>query len=340
MTYLIFKTYSKLLIANSFQFALSKLKDNTGGFLSLEVYKIGSTSQMAKYVPDITTNRWVIVAEGRSKRPREAKAANVNKICVFCPGFEKIPGKELYRIGSGEPYEHGWQVRVIANKYPITDFHEVIIHSPGHSIDLDKLPLAQVELVLRAYKNRFNANLEHGHVIIFNNVGEVAGASIGHTHSQVVVVPKQINIDSLKLEPIINTVFENDGFTAFCPEFSQWPFEVWIAPKKGGEFFGQLGEDKIKELASMLQMTLNRLITHLGSSEEHYHPGMPMVTFKDGPAYNFYIYHGLDWYLRIIPRLVHRAGFELGTGLSVNVVDPADAAAMLMEDVATTQSEL
>lgn len=288
---------------------------------------------MAKYVPDVTTDRWVIVAEGRVKRPKETKGVNVNKICVFCPGFEKIPGQELSRIGSGNPEERGWQVRVIKNKYPITDFHEVIIHSPDHVIDLDALGLSQVELVLRAFKDRFNANHERGHVIIFNNVGEVAGASIHHPHSQLVVVPRQINMDSLTLEPIVNPVFENEGFTAFCPEFSQWPFETWIAPKKSGETFGQISDENIKHLASMLQGTLRRLVFHLSSKEEHYHPGMPMVAFRDGPAYNFYIYHGKDWYIRIIPRLVHRAGFELGTGLSVNIVDPIDAATMLKEDV-------
>jgi hypothetical protein len=42
--------------------------------------------------------------------------------------------------------------------------------------------------------------------------------------------------------------------------------------------------------------------------------------------YNYYIYHGQNWYMRIIPRLIHRAGFELGTGLSVNMIDPKDAA--------------
>lgn len=273
------------------------------------------------------------MAEGRSKRPKEAKAVNVNKVCVFCPGFEKVPGEELYRLGSGAPGERGWQVRAIKNKFPITDFHEVIVHSPDHRVDIDKLGLEQVELILKAFKNRFNANLERGHVIIFNNVGEVAGASMHHPHSQLVVVPKQINIDSLTLEPIVNIVFENEGFTVFCPEFSQWPFEVWIAPKNTGELFGQINDEAIKHLASMLQGTLRRIIFHLGSKEEHYHPGMPMVAFKDGPAYNFYIYHGKDWYIRIIPRLVHRAGFELGTGLSVNIVDPTDAAAMLSEDV-------
>lgn len=288
---------------------------------------------MAKYVPDVTTDRWVIVAEGRSKRPKETRGANVNKICVFCPGFEKIPGEELDRIGPGKPEEPGWQVRVIKNKYPITDFHEVIIHSPDHVVDLDKLGLPQVELVLRSYKERFNANHERGHVIIFNNVGEVAGASIHHPHSQLVVVPRQINMDSLTLEPIVNQVFENEAFAAFCPEFSQWPFEIWIAPKAKGEFFGQISDANIKYLASMLQETLKRMILHLGAPSEHYHPGMPMVVFKDDPAYNFYIYHGKDWYIRIIPRLIHRAGFELGTGVSVNIVDPVDAAAMLAEDV-------
>lgn len=288
---------------------------------------------MAKYVPDITTNRWVIIAEGRSKRPTDAKATspNVNKICVFCPGFEKIPGEELFRIGEGGPYESGWKVRVIKNKYPITDFHEVIIHSPDDEADIDTLPQEQVELILRAYRERFNANSGNGHVIIFNNVGEVAGASISHPHSQLVVVPKQINLDSLAIEPVVNVVFENESFVVFCPEFSQWPFEVWIAPKRSGEFFGQIQDPQIKSLASVLQETIGRLLHHL-SGGDHFHPGVPMVKFEHGPAYNFYFHHGKNWYVRIIPRLVHRAGFELGTGLSVNIVDPADAAATLKED--------
>jgi galactose-1-phosphate uridylyltransferase len=87
----------------------------------------------------------------------------------------------------------------------------------------------------------------------------------------------------------------------------------------------------IFDLAQVLQTTLRRLITHLSKSENecHFHPGVPAVTFLDAPAYNFYIHYGEDWFIRIIPRLIHRAGFELGTGLSVNSVDPVDAAAIL-----------
>lgn len=287
---------------------------------------------MAKYVPDITTNRWVIYAESRSKRPKDTKPApNVNKICVFCPGFEKIPGEEVYRIGKGQAYEQGWQVRVIKNKFPITDFHEVIIHSPDAVKDIDKLPVRHVQLILRAYRDRFAVNRKNGHVIIFNNVGEIAGASINHPHSQLVVVPKQITLDTLPLEPMVNMVKENDQFVVFCPEFSQWPFEVWIAPKKQMNDYGLTTDDTIVSLANTLQETLRRLIKHL-SGGSHLHPGVPAVSFKDGPAYNFYLHWGKEWYIRIVPRLVHRAGFELGTGLSVNTVDPADAANALMEE--------
>ncbi|OGD97621.1 hypothetical protein A3F02_01455 [Candidatus Curtissbacteria bacterium RIFCSPHIGHO2_12_FULL_38_9b] len=288
---------------------------------------------MAKYVPDVTTSRWIIIAEGRSKRPTDVKIQDgINKICVFCPGYEKIPGLEVYRIGFGAPYEKGWQVRVIANKFPITDFHEVIIHSPDDKKDLDELSLDQVHRVLQAYHERYNFHFKHGHVIIFNNVGQIAGASINHPHSQLVVVPKQITLDSLAVEPIINTVSESKNFIVHCPDFSQWPFEVWITPKKRSQYFGQIGAESLADLAGILQDTLKRLAKHLAGST-HFHPGVPMVAFKEGPAYNYYIHYGQDWYLRIIPRLVHRAGFELGTGLSVNIIDPVHAAAILRDEL-------
>lgn len=292
---------------------------------------------MAKFVPDVTTNRWVIVAEGRSKRPVDTKKKLTNKICVFCPGFEKIPGEELYRIGQGKPYERGWQVRVIKNKYPITDFHEVIIHSPDNEVDIDQLPLEQVYRILLAFRERYNANRDNGHVLIFNNVGDQAGASIRHPHSQLVVVPKQISIDALALEPIANVIYDNRHFVTFCPNFSQWPFELWIAPKVRDQFFGEIASEALGDLAKVLQDALRRMIYHL-SGGKHFHPGMPMVAFNDGPAYNFYFHFGKNWFVRIIPRLIHRAGFELGTGLSVNIVDPTDAAEILKEDITKENS--
>ncbi len=293
---------------------------------------------MAKFVPDLTTNRWVVIAEERLARPHElnvpSESENPPKVCVFCPGNEKLPGEELFRLGPGGPNEPGWEVRGIKKKYPITHFHEVIVHSPSDSLHIDKLPLEQVRKIIQVYKERYNANRENGHVMIFNNVGEQAGASLHHPHSQLVVVPRQINIESLSLEPISHIVEDNKNFVVYCPEFSQWPFETWIAPKKGGETFGEIGDEVLEDLAQVLQTTLRRLITHLSKEEGqcHFHPGVPEVSFSGGPAYNFYIHHDTNWYLRIIPRLIHRAGLELGTGISVNIVDPQDAAEVLREE--------
>lgn len=287
---------------------------------------------MAKYVPDITSNRWVIFAESRSKRPKDSKSApHVNKICVFCEGFEKIPGEELFRIGDGKQYEKGWKVRVIKNKFPITDFHEVIIHSPDDKRDFESLSAEHISLILKSYKVRTLANQDKGNVIIFNNKGEVAGASINHPHSQLVVVPRQITLESLPLEPVVNIVNKDKYFNVFCPEFSEWPFELWIAPRSNGHGFVSNSDDQLSYLAVILQNSIRRLIKHLAKSE-HMHPGVPLVKFKGEPAYNFYVHWDKQWYIRIIPRLVHRAGFELGTGLSVNTIDPADAAEALSQE--------
>lgn len=274
---------------------------------------------MSKYVPDISTKRWVIIASTRIKRPEDNFAKPKKKFCVFCPGNEHLTPPETYRLGKGGKNEPGWLVRVIPNKYPITDFHEVIIHSPHHEKDIDELPLSYTEMLLTAYKDRYNFYRLKGQVMIFCNHGEHSGASLTHPHSQLVVIPFQINLDTLAREPLNNIVEENRHFFIYCPDFSQWPMEVWIAPKKEGKYFGDISDQELKILALTLQNTLKKL---------------KKVTLKNrllpnGFAYNYYIYPKENWYLRIIPRLVHRAGFELGTGLSVNVIDPKDAAEML-----------
>jgi len=276
---------------------------------------------MAKYVPDVKTQRWVVIAPGRTKRPDEASP--VKPVCPFCTGNEAITPPEVFRIGEGVKDGLGWQVRVVPNLFPITDIHEVIIHSPDDTHDLEELPLDQVVRVMEAYRQRYRTHQETGQVMIFCNHGLHAGASLGHPHSQLVVVPKQINLDTLSREPLANIVEENTFFRTYCPDFSQWPFEVWIAPKGVGMKFGELTDEELPDLAEVLQKALQRIKLVFDDPTSVIHHGeMPF-------GYNFYIYHGVNWYIRIIPRFIHRAGFELGTGLNVNVVDPTEAAERL-----------
>jgi UDPglucose--hexose-1-phosphate uridylyltransferase len=172
-------------------------------------------------------------------------------VCPFCPGNELESGNEVYRVGGGEPDTPGWEVRVIPNKFPITDFHEVIIHSPDDVKDLHELTEEHLVKVFQTYRERFNFYKDKGHVLLFCNRGDRAGASILHPHSQLVVIPSQINLDSLQKEPMNNLVEENNFFNIYCPDFSQWPYEVWLAPKKDGSLFGDITDEEIVDLVDI-----------------------------------------------------------------------------------------
>lgn len=272
---------------------------------------------MAKFVPDAQSKRWSVIAAERMGRPEELQGGERAKKCPFCPGNEDLTPPELFRIG-GEG--SSWKVRVFPNKYPITDFHEVIVHSPDDTKDIELLDIEQVKLVLTAYRERYLTNVRNGQVLIFCNHGESAGASLRHPHSQLVVIPNQINLDVVVREPINNVISQNSYFVTYCPDFSQWPYEVWIAPKILGTTFGEIKDEEISDLAGILQEVLIKL------RDRFLKKLTPNVAKEEEFTYNYYIYPGKDWYIRIIPRFVHRAGFELGTGLTVNIKDPKDAA--------------
>ena len=268
---------------------------------------------MSKYVPDIMSRRWVIISPQRLGRPKDREKPSH---CPFCPGHEKDTPPEVARYGKGEPNQPGWLVRVIPNRFPITDFHEVIIHTPDCQKDIEGLSPAHVELIIKAYRDRYNFYRKKGQVMIFCNHRQHAGASLKHSHSQLVVLPFQINLDTLTREPLNNIVKHNKNFVVYCPDFSQWPYEVWITPKIENKVFGDITDEEIKDLVEILQQTVRSLEKIYKEKE------ISELPF----AFNYYIYPKENWYLRIIPRFVFRAGFELGTGLSVNVVDPIEAA--------------
>lgn len=278
---------------------------------------------MARFVPDVATHRWVLITPGRAKRPHSSITVDEGErpSCVLCLAYQNPTLDQIERYSLQEVYSLG-EVKVVPNKFPITDIHELIIHGAKDDVDIENFPLSQVEDLLKVYRNRFQTYRERGHVIIFNNRGHMAGGSIQHPHSQLVVIPGQINLDSLQLEPVANLVDENQYFTVYCPEFSQWPYEIWLAPKKRGTVFSDITDEEIKDLASLLQRLIRVILM---KSDE---------LKRDEKDVNFYIFSERNWYLRLIPHFKHRGGLELGTGLSVNEKDPTnvcDELRMLLE---------
>lgn len=257
-----------------------------------------------QFLQNQVNQKWVIFAPRRAKRPDVAHGPE--PVCPFCLGREKNE-PEVFRIG-GTPGNPDWQVRVVTNKFPFAPIHEVVIHSPDHHKNFDELPLDQVELIIKAYKNRFLAHQTKGQVYIFNNHGLAAGESLPHPHTQIAVVPSEVSLDLPRLEQPHDGLLETEKFIIFCPQTSQWPDETWVVPKKRGRVFPEVDDTEIVGFAFVLQ----RLIQIFTTRHGHEFP------------YNFYLYPGGDWYFRLIPRIKSIGGFELGTGVFVNTQDPKE----------------
>jgi UDPglucose--hexose-1-phosphate uridylyltransferase len=327
---------------------------------------------------DPITGRWVIIATDRAKRPtdfvREKVEIRGSGFCPFCSGNEaKTPPEILaYRKDGSARDTPGWSLRVVANKFPALGIegtlnrqgeglydkmngigaHEVIIETPDHQMTLASMPASAVEDVLWAFRDRIldlKKDRRFKYILIFKNHGEAAGASLEHTHSQLIalpVVPKRVReeVDSAKeyynfkercifcdiirqeVEDGVRVIAENQAFIALAPYAPRFPFEMWIVPKVHRSAFEESQKHEFEQLAIMLKDMLTRLDKVL-----------------DSPAYNFIIHTSpipeasndyYHWHLEIMPKLTKVAGFEWGTGFYINPTPPEESAKFLREAMA------
>ena len=167
---------------------------------------------------DPIVDRWVIISSVRKQRPFPKMIANEDfkneKACPFCPGNEKYAPNEIFAISDNyrEKDTPGWDVRVIPNRYPalkvegelnkrgigIYDLmngigaHEVIIETPDHNIEISKMSIEQVKKILFAYRERvidLKNDVRFKYILIFKNYGFEAGATLSHSHSQLIALP-------------------------------------------------------------------------------------------------------------------------------------------------------
>ncbi len=275
-----------------------------------------------KFLENPISKKWVVLAPRRAKRPDVAHGTE--PVCPFCSGREKDE-QELYRVPGNDNLSSDWLVRVVPNKFPFAPIHEIVIHSPDHHKNFGELPLSQVELVFQTYRQRFITHRDKGQVYIFHNRGEGGGESLPHPHTQLAVVPYEVKMDIPRLDPSSsvgvgpeNQAQENvktPNFYLFCPQTSQWPDEIWVAPKKRGRSYAEITDEEIKDLANIIGKLVG--IFNLRHGNEF--------------PFNFYIYPGGDWYLRLFPRVKTLGGFEVGTGVFVNTQDPRESLAFIKE---------
>ncbi len=290
--------------------------------------------------------------------------------CPFCPGNEHMTPPEVFAIRNGtSPNTLGWRVRVVPNKFPAlvpngrprrvrvglylrmdgVGHHEVVIESPEHDKTLALLTQQQVEDTVRAYLFRYrslNSNPANELVLIFRNQGEKAGTSLVHPHSQIVATPivpvpvrrvlyeaerhydalgRCVFCDILEHELNCNEriVAENQNFVAFVPYAARVPFEVHILPRQHQASFGELPDEQVGAFAAILRLVLRKLCFGLKNPDYNF----AIIT---APHYSQGEPH-FHWHLKILPRLTTPAGFEIGSGMYINVALPEENAKFLRE---------
>ncbi len=322
---------------------------------------------------DPIVGRWVIIATERARKPsdlaREPEPPQPG-LCPFCPGHEDKTPPEVYVSGrppSAPANSAGWKVRVVPNRFPALMIegdldrqaegiydrmngigaHEVIIETPDHARQMKDLTDAELTEVLFSFKARIvdlRNDMRFRYILLFKNHGHLAGASLEHSHSQLIalpVVPRQVieeiegarrhfehrercifcDIVGQERKDRARLIFENDDFLAFAPWAPRSPFETWIVPKRHESNFEAEPKERLGLAAQALGTVVRRLAAALGS-----------------PAYNFIVHsnplrdapsHSYHWHIEVMPALSRVAGFEWGSGFHINPVPPEEAAEFL-----------
>jgi UDPglucose--hexose-1-phosphate uridylyltransferase len=223
-----------------------------------------------------------------------------------------------------------------------TGFHEVIVNSPKHHTSLGQLDDSELSAAVGGWRERMSAHTERAaYVQLIVNEGREAGASLEHSHVQLYAlgfVPAQVarererftsynqhtmggdllaEIASEEVRRRERLVAIDDDALLICPWASRSPFELRIIPRQPAPSFerdGEVGVGMIRTALRALEARFGRvpqfnawtLTAPRGSEEFH-------------------------WHLDIAPRIGIRAGFEMSTGVELNVFPPERAAAELRE---------
>jgi UDPglucose--hexose-1-phosphate uridylyltransferase len=331
---------------------------------------------MSELRKDPVTGRWVIISTDRRKRPTDFRLESVriagrDDSCPFCEGHEGMTPKELlvYGRNGSAPDTRGWTLRVVPNQFPVLRVeggldrrgeglfdkmngigaHEVIIESPRHEDTLASMDERAVEQVLSAAASRvqdLKRDRRFRYVIIFKNHGAAAGASLEHSHTQLIalpIVPREVRdeVDGSRLHfqtkercvfcDILQQeatdgrrlIAENADVVALSPYAPRFPFETWILPKRHQALFEDAPRHEYVSLARLLGDILRRMNKALQFPPYNLLVHSAPVAELAGEYYH--------WHVEIIPKLTKVAGFEWATGFYLNPTSPEEAAQVLRD---------
>ncbi|MGI8633250.1 MAG: galactose-1-phosphate uridylyltransferase [Solirubrobacterales bacterium] len=220
--------------------------------------------------------------------------------------------------------------------------HEVIINGPDHHTALSDLEPGQVDAAVAMWRQRMRAHAGAAYLHLIVNEGPVAGASLEHTHAQLYALPfvpaavarererfgayNQESQGANLLGDIAaeevrrreRLVAHDDEALLVAPWASRAPFELRVIPRSPEPRF----EDDDRG-AAMMGHALRLLARRFNG------PPQLNIWVRTAPRGT----EAFCWHVDIAPRLTIKAGFELGTGVDINIYPPERAA----EDLRTLE---
>jgi UDPglucose--hexose-1-phosphate uridylyltransferase len=311
---------------------------------------------------DPLTGRWVVVSTDRATRPQAFAPrtttiqADTTRPCPFCPGNEENVSPTLETRDS----EGNWLVRVVPNRYPAFEgdapfvvtnrgpvftqasaggIHEVIVLSPDHQNSWSMLSDEQTTAVMTAIRDRIEEHstikgLRYSQAIV--NSGREAGASIEHPHGQLLgmsFVPRELVEEqagfarfagrcllctTVDAEENVGhrVVYADERVLVVCPFWSGAPYEMLVIPRAHGPHLHHSSRTDLVAVGKALKAVLGSLREVVGDIAYN-------LVFHSAPYRAPEPYH---WHVHVVPKLTTVAGFELGTGVLINIVNPEEAA--------------
>ncbi|MBI4343592.1 MAG: galactose-1-phosphate uridylyltransferase [Candidatus Omnitrophica bacterium] len=329
---------------------------------------------MSELRRDPITGRWNIVDTDEPAGPDafevESRTPGGGK-CPFCLGHEGLTPPEIYvvRPNGGSPNGPGWQVRVVANKFPALRIegelnrrglglfdlctgvgaHEVIVETPDHQRQMADLSLVELEQVLRAFKTRsldLRGDKRFKYTLLFKNFGLSAGASLEHAHSQLIALP----IVPKRVQEQLNGAWKYFEFRercAYCDMMAQELQERERIVCENERFLAYcpyvsnfpfeiqiLPKEHGADFAQITPEEIRDFTRILKATL------LRLRHVLSDPSYNFIIHttpiearhhDEYHWHVELIPKLTRIAGFEWGTGFYINPTPPELAATFLRD---------
>lgn len=326
-------------------------------------------SKKSQLRQDLVSGDWIVIAPGRAKRPHQfikktiKRKASPKSSCPFEDPQKTGNGEPILMYGNGK-----WDLQIIENKYPafthqnicsvimksgpysVTDtggHHELLI-TRDHNRNLSQLSRNQARQVLEAFRDRYlmlSADKCIAYISMFQNWGPTAGASVYHPHFQFIAAPivppdimhslrgsiryyknnrKCVHCVMIDWEKKYKKriIYENSGAIAFTPFVSKSAFEVRVFPKKHLPYFENTLDSDMDYVSDALQNVLKKIRKNLHDPDYNFF--IHTSPLKDKNKHKQY-----HWHIEIIPKTSLAAGFELGTGIDINSVDPDVAAGLL-----------